>query len=395
MSDSCLCVLPWHHLFLSNLGKPAPCCLSQESIPTLSQCRNLQDVNTFYKSNEMRSIRESMLKGEEPSVCQKCFETERSGAWSYRQSMNQAFAGLLNEVKEARNPLPSCDPSFLDLRIGNKCNLKCRMCSPYSSALLTKEWNEFFQRDRKQVSKVDFNEDLLMDLPETWNKVSLINFAGGEPLISQKVEKILWQLIDLGRSSQVHLRFNTNLTNLPPRIVEAFRYFKAVDMVVSLDGFKEINSYIRFPSIWEEIIANIDFLKEHFKEILASKEDFHSFFQVRFNLTVQIYNIFSIGPLVNFLYERYSQKVALNFLVDPKHFCIQSLPKHLKKRAEETIVKTAPPTPNLVIPNSILEFMWAKDSSHHFNDFIKWTRFFDQSRSQNIKDIVPELKDYF
>lgn len=324
-----------------------------------------------------------MLKGEEPKVCKKCFDSERSGTWSYRQSMNSKYPELVAEIANHKNVKPKLDPVFLDLRIGNKCNLSCRMCSPYSSHQLLREWNDFYQ---KKIAPKAGAEEVLLELPQSWENVRLINFAGGEPLISKRVLQNLKSLVESGKSSQIQLRFNTNLTHLDEEILATFNSFSSVELIVSLDGFSSLNDYIRYPSKWNQIIANLKTVTSRFAG---------SPVQVRFNLTVQIYNVFSIVPLLRFLEAEYSQEPSLNLLTDPKYFCIQSLPSEMKDLAESRLRNEAKDFSGISLIETIIRFMRAQDSSQHFQDFIRWTRHFDQSRGQSIEGAVPELKGYF
>jgi sulfatase maturation enzyme AslB (radical SAM superfamily) len=89
--------------------------------------------------------------------------------------------------------------------------------------------------------------------------VSRINFAGGEPLLVPEVTDILNSL-DLSKIKNISM--NTNLTRLTVKHLEAFERFNSIDIMVSLEGIKEHNDYIRYGSSWVTVEQNIKTLKE-------------------------------------------------------------------------------------------------------------------------------------
>ena len=85
-----------------------------------------------------------------------------------------------------------------------------------------------------------------------------INFAGGEPLLYRSYFDFLETAIDEGFAAQIHLSFNTNLTQIPDQLLCWIMNFKRVSLDVSIDAIGDLNNFIRYPSRWEKVSANYE-----------------------------------------------------------------------------------------------------------------------------------------
>ena len=74
-----------------------------------------------------------MLNDIRDKGCEICWKKEDRGFSSLRQHSNQIYKEHINNIK---NNIEVKNPFYLDLRLGNLCNLKCRMCiSEWSSQI--------------------------------------------------------------------------------------------------------------------------------------------------------------------------------------------------------------------------------------------------------------------
>ena len=132
------CVLPWVSLEASPIGTVRPCCLADDEITDNAGNKfelltaNFADIQN---STHMRSLRQQFLDGEKPQTCRKCFNEERSGRTSKRMHTLNRLKHMLPDQEWTADAKPLM---FLDLKLGNICNLKCRICGSWS-------------RDRKSV----------------------------------------------------------------------------------------------------------------------------------------------------------------------------------------------------------------------------------------------------
>ena len=243
------CSLPWQSLSVDNQGRTRICCNSDAHYTgtrsvKLSQCASVAEaMDTSYH----QEVRASMQQGRRHVSCKKCWDIEDSGGRSFRQIWNQI--------------LPQTDdvvPRYLDITLGNKCNLTCRMCNEWNSHLWQIDNLRMGRYTDTGIGDTFWFEDaasrqLLIDALPT---ATHINFLGGEPLIVNEQLELLAHCAELGRD--VELSYNTNMTVLRPRQLALWAQFKRVNLSVSLDGVGAQNDYIRQNSRWGDILHNLE-----------------------------------------------------------------------------------------------------------------------------------------
>ena len=142
------CVLPWISLETSPIGTVRPCCLADDEIVDNSGNKfelttaNLGDVQN---SEYMKKLRSQFLNQERPQTCRKCWNEERAGRTSKRMHTLDRLKHIIRDDEvwtEDAKPLV-----FLDLKLGNICNLKCRICGSWSSSSFATEELNSISRD--------------------------------------------------------------------------------------------------------------------------------------------------------------------------------------------------------------------------------------------------------
>ena len=139
------CVLAWNHLQIAPNGTLKMCCIAGEDISQGKRPMSLYSdtYEDIWNSDYMRDARRGMAQGEKISACRRCYREEESVGQSRRTIQNAAWLSEPNKSKQdlidiARNNnwRIAERPSFLQLNMGNLCNLACRMCSSqYSSKI--------------------------------------------------------------------------------------------------------------------------------------------------------------------------------------------------------------------------------------------------------------------
>lgn len=408
------CVLPWIHSFVNSNGAYQVCCISEEfhhGIPDekgdFYNIKNRPAVKSVMNSEMMKELRLKMLEGEWSSVCTRCFETEKNGGNSRRIIENADYAQIISQLKNGTREDGSIDVEFksLDYRLGNKCNLQCRMCNPFSSANWIKDWNDVKTKsEHLSVELADYysgfnwpEENYLFDeLKEKLKGVQRIHFAGGEPLISPQMSRMLKEIITLGHAKNMIVSYNTNITVLPKEVLELWKQFKEVRILASIDGFGEVNDYIRPPSRWSVIDKNLTYLDEHAEELNVS--------EVIVSCTVQIYNALSIADLFNYLkkFKKILPVLNLSNLFFPEYLSTQVLPSAAKKQATERLqtvlldLNERQVTHKYLVENikQTIAFMNEKDSSHLLSQFKKTNSAFDKKKNVKMASVLPELNQY-
>jgi len=256
------CKAPFRSSVISTDGALLPCCeyMTNESNDPVYRLDS-QNNSTFEEWWEkgLDPLRQRMLKGEVDPGCNYCISKEKNpGLGHHRIVMNARISADYEKIKNDYHAGKKDYPSIVELRIGNFCNLKCIMCGPYASSSLDAEYK--MNRDKfdglgthsSAVNgdwyKHDHNKDTVLDVVANARE---INFGGGEPFISPWIIEIL-QAID----SKTPLQFNTNMTKINHKVIDALEKFDSVYIIASIDGVGQHNNYLRHGSDWPVVEDN-------------------------------------------------------------------------------------------------------------------------------------------
>jgi sulfatase maturation enzyme AslB (radical SAM superfamily) len=329
-------------------------------------------IEDAWNSESIRDIRRKMINAETIPGCAVCYQQEDDNKMSNRQHSLREWSQRLG-TEELRQIIESAgeadgfvetSPVYLDLRLGNLCNLKCRMCNPWNSSQIVKEHTDLVNRrsdyaDVWQKTFGKFPEKVMEDQPWfdhniLWDQViSLIPtlkkvyMTGGEPTLIKNNYKFMEECIRQGRRD-ITLFFNTNCTNINPKFFELISQFDVVNINVSIDGVGAVTEYIRAPSKWSQVSKNV--------EKFAQMSNVH----LGVTPTIQIYNTFDVVNILTWvddLREKYSKDIFIDFLINhhPVHLSALILPDDLRKEAVELIeeYREANPIQNEMTKNSL------------------------------------------
>jgi organic radical activating enzyme len=330
-----------------------------------------------------------MLAGEIPSACRKCYELELVGIESKRQRetnrLNFDHERALEITKEDGS-LKELDYEFVELRLGNHCNLACRTCNPYSSTKMKSDWIKIhgsFDTDQRYFDW-PLEDDFWKNLDKKTDNLRFIYINGGEPLLVDKHKQFLEMLVDRGIASKIKIHYSTNGTVKNQLYEEVWKEFLSVDFSISIDDLKERNTYIRHPSDWskiEEFLQWLDDLKQRYNNINMSILQ-----------TVSSMNVFYLKEFYDH-FNKVGIPVSHNFVSDPAYFSVVNLPIGLKKLVLNKIS---------VYPfyDSVKNFMSLNSNESKFQEFLSMTAKFDQIRNQSFENVfydyakIIELKIY-
>lgn len=403
------CILPWALLYIDNLGDVLPCCLSPDRNSNPEGIYfNAIDPNNIRKawnSDKFRTLRKEFLAGKEPDNCKTCFDHERCGMESYRMGQNVQYKHLINKAIDNTMEDGSVDLNFqsLDLKLGNTCNLKCTMCGPHSSILIL---NDLVKNNPDYVNHPDYK--LYKNLswhknPRFWDilaqeapLIERIHMTGGEPLLVKEIFEFQENLIKTGKAKNITLSFNTNCTVLPSKVYKLWPQFKSIELNLSIDGIGELNDYIRHPIKWDIISKHLKQLDDDYLKLNLS--------MIRIHTTVQIYNIFRIGNILEYFSKNFKhiQPIPDFFpLIGPVEFNIKTLPKDIKLKAKEKLkyilenYENEFPNQYQEVYDKITGISMTIDEDIFDNSHCEQLRYrtkdFNQRNKINIHEIVPEL----
>src|SRR5690606_12895269 len=127
----------------------------------------------------------------------------------------------------------------LNLLISKRCNLHCRMCDYRLGSLFTKELT------------IDQIKDLIHDAVDLG--LEQLELSGGEPMLYKDIYKV----IEYGKSFGLKIMMMTNGVLIGEDEVEKLVFSGLQGVVISLEGFEEINDKIRGLGNYEKAINAI------------------------------------------------------------------------------------------------------------------------------------------
>lgn len=338
-NNATYCSLPWTHLATHPHGGVTLCCVSDHT-NSMNRARNYRsntttdvehlDLNNhriikIVNSDYFRETRLKMLAGKEVEACKRCYKEEASGVRSKRieenERLNFTLADAHNKTHEDGAVFPNF--KFVELRLGNLCNVKCRTCNPASSTAWATEYSQL-QQTIKFVTKYDYAIDASWtesdafwdDLLSKSNNLELLYINGGEPTLVEKHWKYLQRLIDAGLNKQITLWYNINMTNLPEKLLELWKQFKAVKVSCSIDELEHRNEYLRTGTKWSDVLRNLDKLQSL------------PWIDTSVCQTVSWMNAFTLKDFHNYMKAR-NLPVYMNMVHDPDFLSVSVLGKDI------------------------------------------------------------------
>jgi MoaA/NifB/PqqE/SkfB family radical SAM enzyme len=387
MSET-FCVLPWMHLATTASGQLRVCCNSTPGKNLILRNDgtayrvNDKDIEAAWESKTLHNLRQQLLDGTRAEMCTRCWREEDAGIKSARQGWNQAWTV---ENTAVDSPM---QVKYVDLRLGNLCNLKCRMCNPYASNQWVDEWglidNALSASEHARLSNMDWPND-----PQVWNNLALfsstieeIYLTGGEPTLAKAQYDLFDRLIELDVAKNITLKYNTNLTNIPQRMIDYWEHFKRIKINASIDAFGDLNHYIRYPANWKSIDKNLRIFLE-----MRSRNKC----TLSVHCTVQIYNILQLSELIDYVDSIGDIPIYFNILNHPDCLNIRVLPFALKQLASDRL-QSYRHKPKV---DGIISYMMGEDWDNKWDDFVKYTKTLDISRGENISTLVREFNELY
>lgn len=390
------CMVPWVHIHTSPTGRAMPCCVSKMFVTGVGDTTK-QSLLEVVNSEGMNQIRLDMMADKSVDTCAQCYDHELQGISSFRQSMNNNYGHLYDEVIDDTNPdgtLNNFKMRYFDIRFSNICNMKCRTCgSDYSS-----QWEQEDKKYRPWLAKSlpkNNRDSFLQEVLTHIDHMDVAYFAGGEPLITEEHYIMLEEMIKRGRTD-IRLQYNTNLSNLKFKDKDLLSLWKnftnGVAISASIDHYGSRAEYIRKGTDWAQIETNLK---------MAKSLDYIS---THINTVVSLYNYTSLDEFYGYLIEKnlYSPKDQPNSLYNmhsPLQLSSHVLPLEFKQIGREKInqLKTSMVSNGFstrIINDLENAIKWAesKDAWVEQRDhFKKFTLAIDQSRNEDFTVVFPEL----
>jgi len=420
------CPYPWIHIMTQPTGTASWCCVARDNFKnddgTMFDLNRGHNIADTWNSNHMRKIRQQMLDGETVKGCEHCYDLENMGFPSYRINyirdwfeysghgesiMQRIERSIKNDYRVEESPL------YLDFRLGNLCNLKCRMCQPQNSSQIQKEYKsiELENQNDGNFIKQNFTWGQFVDNLTPWQddprflqqvsewlpSVVKLYFTGGEPTLIERVYWIMEKCVELGIAQNIELVFNSNMTNIKPRFINLVEKFKSVLMCISVDAYGSLNEYIRGASHWNTVDKNVRLYCE--SKVVGN---------LLFSPVIQVYNILNITELLDYaesLELEYGREIHVTFLINdyPRSLDFRILPDSVRIKAIDKLEAWIPTSKVLTKRENNMQAIQAtinalKENRHddweeQLKIFHRYTDLLDLKRKQSMSESIPELHE--
>ena len=386
------CPLPWNHLATHPNGSVTLCCESDmenrnsESYNLEGDKRKFQtlhdtdyDFDKIVNSDYFNKVRLEMLDGKIPSSCAKCFNYEKNNLESKRQRELKRLDFNFDIAKKVTNnngSLKEVNYEFIELRLGNHCNLACRTCNPVSSTRWKEDWFQLHQYYIPFQSRFDWplKEKFWTNLAKVSSKVKKIYINGGEPLLIDKHLQYLEFLVKNDYAKDIDLNYSTNSTVKNDIYLDVWSKFKSIEFMLSIDDIEHRNEYLRYPSTWKKTMQTLDWF-ERIKEQLSNVT-------LCLMQTISLMNIYYIKEYTNYFRPR-SLHIHRNYVYAPNYYSAINLPQNVKKIILE---KNA----NVNDYVSLENFLKVEGNTKYLQQFFEINNKLDGIRQESFKNVFDE-----
>lgn len=313
------CILPWISLETTPLGGVRPCCLFTDEIPGIDL--NTHTLGDAFTSEYMQKLRSAFRDGKKPAQCNRCWLEESAGKKSKREYMLEKFKNVDVDFDNVMGE----SLQFLDLKLGNICNLKCRICGSWSSSAWAQEERNQYGEDHiatqwlQQGSWPRRSEQFWKNIDEILPHVRYFEFTGGEPFLIKQHFDLLQRAVDQGYAENIDIHYNTNGTQFPEQY-SVWQNFKHVQIAFSIDNVGRRFEYERDGADWEKANSNI----RKFLELSGYPLSF------QICVTWNVQNVLYMSELLDWAKTTGIQDIHFNLMHDPEEFSLTNLPGSAK-----------------------------------------------------------------
>ena len=394
-----LCYAPWITTYDTSYGGVAPCC-EYKSKDTGSTVNSIiprtksMSMEERFRHPDMEEFKNRLLTKNnlnEIPECRNCSNNNKTGVGSLSSEFDRMVAKY--EEDESYNYKWNVDKFnmiYMDYRESNVCNFTCRMCGPSLSSThlqIQRSMNEddwLFQfADKKGIIKNIHNVQEYLNAIED---LKVVNFAGGEPMLTDSMFIILKDLINRKMfNTDISIVTNGSLLHRHENdLLALLSRFKNVDIAVSIDCIGEQHNYWRSAKSWHLVEKNVD------RILTWTKNQ-----PVGYNRVVKIRTAigFQNSFAARYVFDKYSKyiKTVFNQIHDPG-FNLQCIPQeYLDKLVEHW--KDYPKVQN------VFRNITPKDSKQAIEEIRNTKRGiqtkYDKHFKTKVEDVFPEWAEYY
>ena len=412
------CSSPWFHMRINNAGHYEYCRWATKD--QHDPANNIYDVTPVeFFQQRMIPIRQQLLNGESPAGCLECTHMEQHGKISGRQKQLLKTGVRLEQFEKtlasgpwmtefAQHGATSQMPQDWQIDLGNYCNSACIFCTPRWSSRLATEFKKIGIVDSMPPPNWTDNPALVQELIDALiasPNIQYLHFIGGETLITPAFKIILEALIQAGLHQSATIGLTTNLSVWRDDVVELLKQFQRVNLGMSVESFKIINDYVRYPVCLPTVFENLD------RWIKIGKQQ-NWWLQFRITPTA-----LTVGHMLGVYQYAWHHNIAVescDFFNEPKFLRPAVLPGEYRQRiiaelqtwidhhhVDDSVVLNIR-NPNVARQQivqdlqSYVNYLKSEpDQSWRLPDLVEYLKRLESSRSNSVLTYLPEYEELF
>jgi MoaA/NifB/PqqE/SkfB family radical SAM enzyme len=282
---------------------------------------------------------------------------------------------------------------FLDLKLGNICNLKCRICGSWSSSTFATE--ELSNLGPNENKKDSFHYTMLRqgawprENPVFWSELAgiadqirYLEFTGGEPFMIAEHFELLRSLVSAGLAANIEIHYNTNGTQFPADAQFVWQSFKTVEIAFSIDDVGSRFEYQRSNAVWAEVTENI----ARFQELRRHLPNI----ELQVCSTVNVFNVAYLEELSHWIEQQQFDFVYWNMMHEAYYFSISTLPEAAKRVIAQRLALAQVNSADRQEFDRIIDFMNGAPSLDGQILRMKIADL-DRRRGQDLRQVEPEF----
>jgi len=363
LSDS-MCPLPWTHLEIRHQGEINACCISKKSFGKI----NKTSIHKAFNSTEIKNFRQQFLNNERPQECNSCWRVEDQGLTSNRHRHLELLKKDLLTTYMSTPKIVS-----LDLKPGNTCNFKCRICGPVASSQFAQEYSKHNNVPIQSYNWAESSPVATDEIKDLLPKIKNLDLYGGEPFLIKPLTELIEYAVTIGVAPQLRLHYNSNGSIFPTELLKYWPHFKHVDIHFSIDNVGKRFELERGGK-WSEVDRNITQLVNlNLPNVKISVMPI-----------ISMMNIYYLDELLSWASDL---RLSINagYLSYPAPFALANL----THSAKESIINkfSNSPWPEMKQILHVIQQQPGADGK----EFVQLTQHFDQLRNQNFADTHKEF----
>jgi MoaA/NifB/PqqE/SkfB family radical SAM enzyme/SAM-dependent methyltransferase len=394
------CVVPWTNLILRPDGTAHFCCDVTSLLTVNGRQGNLSrdSLDDLWNADELVRVRFALARGEKPASCSTCWKQEARGAVSRRLLINSTYRSVGGDLAvehlwqegAATGYRLERRPDWFILELGNVCNVKCRSCNPISSSRIAADpvqvaWTcpppALGANGTAWYKRIDKLAEMIAG---AGHETTMLSIIGGEPFLIPATWQLLDELVARGIAPSMHVGLTTNGQQRNARLADLAPHFRNFNVSVSIDGYGKLNDYLRYGSVWANIVETLDWLQTVPNVTVAIAP------------TLQNVNALDLPALLRFVDAR-DLLLSYNALNDPARLRPANLPPLVRRVAARRLrryVETECKPVNRSTVRAYCELLEEPGDAFDpelFHEFAAFTNDLDADRGENLRDTAPEL----